>query len=142
MKTKNWVLELIVYLLATVWVMAACSKLADLKTFIWQVNNQPFDNRLTPFLAIGVPCLELLLVVLLIWNRFRLAGLYGTAILMTLFTVYIGLVTFNVYDRVPCGCAFGMENLSWPQHLILNTVFTVMAYTGIYLHKFHRQLKG
>lgn len=63
MKAKNWLLELIVYLLAALFFMAAGSKLADLETFTRQINNQPFDNRFTPLLVIGVPTLEMILAI-------------------------------------------------------------------------------
>lgn len=133
MKAKNWFLELITYLLAALFFMAAGSKLADLKKFTWEINNQPFDNRLTPFLVIAVPAIELILLAFLLWPKLRLAGLYGSAVLMTIFTIYIGLVTFNVYDRQPCGCAFGFEKLSWPQHLVMNATLTLLSLIGIYI---------
>jgi len=135
MKAKNWFLEIIAYLLAALFFMAAGSKLADLKKFSWEINNQPFDNSLTPFLVIAVPVIELILMFFLIWPKMRLAGLYGSTMLMTVFTIYIGLVTFNLYDRQPCGCAFGFEKLSWPQHLVMNAGLTILSIVGIYLSK-------
>lgn len=139
MKTKNWILEVIVYLLAMLFVITACSKLADLEKFTWQVNNQSFDNRFTPLLVYSVPAAELLLSLFLLWPRMRLIGLYGSAMLMTVFSIYIALVTFNFYERVPCGCAFGLEKLSWPQHLAMNLCFTIMTYAGIYLKQSNKR---
>jgi putative oxidoreductase len=133
MKAKKWFLELTSYLLAVLFLMAAGSKLADLKKFTWEINNQPFDNEFTPFLVIAVPLTELILVLCLLWPKFRLPGMYGSAILMTIFTIYISLVTFNVYDRQPCGCAFGFDKLSWPQHLAMNSGFMILSYTALYV---------
>lgn len=116
MKRKDWILELCVYLLATLFLITAGSKLIDLKKFGDQINNQPFDNFYTPLLKYGVPLLEVVLLIGLMWPAKRLRALYGSAILMTVFTIYIGLVTFHFYDRVPCGCAFAFEKLTWPQH--------------------------
>ena len=137
MKTKQWIIEIIVFLLAGLFLYTAVSKLMDFDKFIWQINNQPFDNRLTPFLTHFLPVAELLLTGLLLWPKTRMAGLYGSGLLLTVFTVYIALVTFNFYPRVPCGCAAAFEHLSWPQHLIMNASFTVMAFTAIYLTKKH-----
>lgn len=135
MKLKDWVLEICVYLLAALFFITAGSKLIDLKRFGEQIDNQPFDNRLSPFLMYGVPAIEMILVIGLLWPAKRRQALYGSAILMTLFSIYIALVTFNFFDRVPCGCAFAFESLSWPQHLVMNTVFTLMAYFAIYTVK-------
>lgn len=137
MKTKQWVIEIIVFLLAGLFLYTAVSKLMDFDRFIWQINNQPFDNRLTPLLTHVLPAAELLLTGLLFWPKARIAGLYGSGLLLTVFTVYIALVTFNFYPRVPCGCATAFEHLSWPQHLIMNAGFTVMAFIAIYLTKKH-----
>jgi putative oxidoreductase len=141
MKAKIWFLELTSYLLAFLFLMAAGSKLADLKKFTWEINNQPFDNAYTPFLVIAVPVTELILVLCLLWPKFRLAGMYGSAILMTIFTIYIGLVTFNVYDRQPCGCAFGFDKLSWPQHLAMNAGLMVLSYTALYLLRYQNNIE-
>ncbi len=135
MKTKQWIIEIITGLLAVLFIYTAVSKLMDFDRFIWQINNQPFDNRLTPFLTHALPSVELLLTGLLLWPKTRLAGLYGSGVLLTVFTIYITLVTFNFYPRVPCGCATAFEHLSWPQHLAMNAGFTAMAFTAVYLTK-------
>lgn len=132
MKTKNWITEICVYLLAMLLLVTAGSKIADLDRFAGQIDNQPFDNVFTPALTYGIPALELILMAGLLWPAKRLVALYGTAVLLTVFTIYISLVTFNFYDRVPCGCAFAFEKLSWPQHLAVNTAFCLMAYLAIY----------
>ena len=139
MKAKEWILEIMVYLLAMLMLITAGSKLADLNKFKDQINNQPFDNRFTPALTYGVPIVELLLAVGLLLPKRRRTALYGTALLMTVFTIYIALVTFNFYERVPCGCAFAFEKLSWPQHLVMNLTFTLMAFAAIYIIKKHKQ---
>lgn len=135
MKTKQWIIEIIIFLLSGLFLYTAVSKLMDFNKFIWQINNQPFDNRLTPFLTHVLPAAELLLTGLLLWPKTRIAGLCGSGLLLAVFTIYIALVTFNFYPRVPCGCATAFEHLSWPQHLIMNASFTVMAFTAIYLTK-------
>lgn len=135
MKTKQWLLEIIVFLLAGLYFYTAVSKLIDFKRFTWQINNQPFDNQLTTLLTYVLPAIELLITVLLLWPKTTLKGLYGSAVLMTVFTSYIALVTFNFYDRVPCACATAFEYLSWPQHLVLNFVFLLLSLFGTYLKR-------
>jgi putative oxidoreductase len=135
MKAKYWTIEISVYLLALLLIVTAGSKIADLDKFAGQITNQPFDNSFTHVLTYGVPALEVILVIGLLWPASRLIGLYGTAVLLTIFTIYIALVTFNFYDRVPCGCAFAFEKLSWPQHLLINLFFTLLSYYAIAMIK-------
>jgi len=139
MKTKQWIIEIIIFLLAALFLYTAVDKLLDFKQFTHQINNQPFNNSLTPFLAHVLPATEILLTLLLLWPKTSLAGLYGSAGLLTVFTTYTALVTFNFYDRVPCGCATAFEHLSWPVHLVINSVFLILVITGICLQRFRRR---
>jgi len=132
-KAKDLILEFTVYLLVALFLLTAVSKLMDLDKFTWQINNQVLDNRFTPYLVYGLPAAELLLAILLPWPKTRLIALYGSALMMTVFTVYIGLVTFKVFDRVPCGCATAFEHLTWPQHLIMNATITLLSFVAIYI---------
>jgi putative oxidoreductase len=144
MKAKYWIIEVCVHLLALLLIVTAGSKIADLDKFAGQIENQPFDNRFTDALTYGVPALELILVIGLVWPAKRLFALYGTAVLLTIFTLYIALVTFNFYDRVPCGCAFAFEKLSWPQHLVMNIFCTLLSYFTIWIvshYKVNTQFK-
>jgi len=138
MKAKQLLVESIVYLLVALFLLTAVSKLIDLDKFTWQINNQVFDNRFTPYLVYGLPAIELMLAMLLPWPKTRLKALYGSAVLMALFTIYIGLVTFNVFDRVPCGCATAFKHLSWPQHLIMNLTITLLSFAAIYIEKMRK----
>ncbi|MET1055512.1 MAG: MauE/DoxX family redox-associated membrane protein [Pedobacter sp.] len=135
MKAKHWITELIIFLLAALFIYTAVDKLLQYNRFVWQLDNQPFDKRLRPILAPALPAVELLLTILLLWRKTSLIGLYGAAILLSIFTIYIALVTFKFYERIPCSCATAFENLSWPVHLLINTVFLSIAVIGIRLAK-------
>lgn len=135
MKTKYWITELIIFLLTALFCYTALYKLRDYNQFIWQVNNQPFDNRITSILAPALPAAELALIILLLWPRTRMIGLIGATVLLTMFTIYTALVTFHFYDRVPCVCATAFEHFSWPAHLLSNVIFLALAVTGIYYLK-------
>lgn len=130
MNTKHWITEVIIFILAALFLYTAADKLIDYSQFVWQINNQPFDNRLTPILAPLLPATELGLTILLLWRKTSLIGLYGAAVLFSIFTIYIALVTFNFYQRIPCSCATAFEHLSWPQHLVINIALLALAVTG------------
>ncbi|OQP54413.1 DoxX family protein [Niastella populi] len=110
---------------------ASLSKFTDFKGFIYDMNNQPFPKWLSGILVWAVPAVEIGLAVMLIFNKTRLKGLYGSLILMSLFTIYTTLVLFKVFDKVPCSCGGIIKNLTWTQHSILNLFFVCIAIFGI-----------
>ncbi|PTQ92136.1 methylamine utilization protein MauE [Mucilaginibacter yixingensis] len=134
-KPNPWLIETTAWLLALLFIFTAASKLMDMHHFIQQIDNQPFDNHFTPFLVIGLPVAELATALLLFIPKVRTTGLWLSAIMMTTFTVYVALVTFHFFDRVPCACAGVFNRMSWTQHLIFNIVFTAIAIYGILLQK-------
>lgn len=133
MRFKDWLLEAFTYLLALLFLYTALSKLVDFKHFIWEIGNQPFDHCLRPFLIYGLPTVELLATFLLLKLQTRRLGFYLSALLMTLFTLYVALITFHYYPRVPCSCAGVFHAMSWPQHLIFNLLFLFISIAGVFL---------
>src|SRR5688572_18297313 len=97
--------EAIIALLVALFVYTALSKILDPHTFTGQMYNQPLPRPIATLLVWAVPSAELSAVVLLSIRRFRHYGLLLSAWLLLAFTVYVGLVYFNSFDRVPCSCA-------------------------------------
>jgi hypothetical protein len=113
-------------------VYAATSKLLDFNTFQVQLGQSPLLSAFTGWVAFGVPFMEFLLVLLLVFPKWRLVGLYAAFSLMVLFSTYI-VVILNFSSFVPCSCGGILENMSWKQHLVFNIVFVVFALIGIYM---------
>jgi putative oxidoreductase len=124
-------LECISALLILLFLYASVSKFLDFKTFIKEMNNQPLPNSWTPFLVYFIPCSEILLSVALIFERTRLLGLYGSLVLMGLFTIYAILILVHVFSYVPCSCGGVIKRLTWRQHLILNLFFVTLSIVGV-----------
>ena len=124
-------LECISALLILLFLYASVSKFLDFKTFIKEMNNQPLPNSWTPFLVYFIPCSEILLSVALIFERTRLLGLYGSLVLMGLFTIYAILILVHVFSYVPCSCGGVIKRLTWRQHLILNLFFVTLSVVGV-----------
>src|ERR1700761_8661128 len=97
MKKSQWLYELFTYLLALLFLFTALSKLFDFRHFVREINNQVFPKSFTPILVILLPGLELLATYLLIRLKSRTNGLRLSLILMIVFTVYVGLVTFHFF---------------------------------------------
>jgi len=133
MNKRQLMLELISSLLIMLFLYASISKFLDFKRFIGDMNNQPLPNSLTPFLVWAIPCLEIGISVALIFERTRLAGLYGSLGLMILFTIYTGTILLHFFSYVPCSCGGVIKKLTWNQHLVFNLFFVALATTGILL---------
>lgn len=133
MHRRQVILEVIATLLVLLFLYASLSKFLDFKTFIKEMNNQPLPNAWTPFLVWCIPCTEIALCVTLVFERTRLPGLYGSLVLMGLFSLYAIVILLHGFSYIPCSCGGIIRRLTWPQHLVLNLFFVALAITGIIL---------
>jgi len=135
--TTQLLLNIITSLLILLWTYTAFSKLADLKEFQSQLNNQVFSDSTAQILLWSIPTSELLAAALLLFERTKTAGLITSALLMTAFTGYIALVLAGYYQKVPCSCGGVLKQLGWQAHLWFNLFFLALSITGSMLHKKH-----
>ncbi len=99
-------------LLIMLFLYASISKFLDFRRFIGEMNNQPLPSSLTPFLVWTIPIFEIAIAATLIFERTRLAGLLGSLVLMTLFTIYTGSVLLHFFRYVPCSCGGVIRRLT------------------------------
>ena len=130
---RKIVIEILSSLLILLFVYTSVSKWLAFKTFVGEMNNQPFPNWMTPALVWTLPTVEIIISGLLMFERTQLIGFRAALILMLLFTVYTFLVLINVFGRTPCSCGGVIENLTWGQHLVFNLFFVGVALAGILL---------
>lgn len=121
-------------LLVLLFMYTGLSKLLDLDLFMRDMNNQPFPLWLVDMIVAVLPVSECILAMLLCFATTRRFALWGSAVLMLLFTLYTLLVLFHVFDRIPCGCGGVIRNLSWPEHLVFNIVFTLLPLIAIWIY--------
>lgn len=127
---KSSVAGLICYLYVLLFVYAAASKLLDFENFRIQLGQSPMLSVFAGSVAILVPALELFFSGLLLFPRWRLAGLFGAYTLMLMFTTYI-YVILNYSSFVPCSCGGILEKLDWNSHMVFNLAYTILAIIGI-----------
>lgn len=132
-KTRQLTIEICGALLILLFLYTAVSKWLDFTKFTNSINNQPFDNSLTPLFIWGIPLSEVLVSLLLVIPSTRRWGFYLSLLMMLVFTGYIGLVLLNYFQRRPCGCGGAIEALDWEQHFIFNLFFTAVAALGAVL---------
>lgn len=132
---KKVLIEVFSSLLILLFLYASISKWLDFKNFTGEINNQPFPNWMTPFIVWGLPIVMVVLALGLMFERTQGKALWGSLVLMLLFTVYIGAILLNFFNRIPCTCAGVIRQLSWGQHLLFNLFFVVITLIAILLKK-------
>lgn len=132
---RTSIVQIICALLILLFVYASVSKIVDYRNFYGQINSQPFADWMTPYLAIGLPTIEIAIAVALMADRTRLVGLYAAMGLMVVFTLYVGLMTFGAFERVPCSCGGILRRLGWRQHFYFNLFYLLVAIAGVYIQK-------
>jgi hypothetical protein len=80
-----------------------------------------------------MPGVELIIAVMLLVPKTRLAGLWSSVGLMFLFTAYVFTIPMFFDHNKPCSCGGIISNLSWEQHFWFNLGFTCIALTGVFL---------
>ena len=120
-------------LLTLLFVYTAASKLIHLDTFQTRLERMPFISGYAYLISWIVPFLELVIAGLLWFQKYRKVALYGSLVLLGVFTIYI-LAVLNYSDSIPCSCGGIISTLGWRDHILFNTTFMLMALLGIIWH--------
>jgi hypothetical protein len=132
---RKMIVEVIAFLLMLLFLYASVSKWLAFKTFIGDINNQPFPNWLTPWITNLLPPIEVMIVMALMFEKTRTAGFYASLILMSAFSIYSAAVLLKFFDYIPCSCGGIIKNLTWRENLVLNLFFVAISIAGILLRK-------
>ncbi|PZX92012.1 hypothetical protein DOS84_18130 [Flavobacterium aquariorum] len=120
----------ICYLYILLFTYAAVSKLLDFENFSVQLGQSPLLSAFADIISWLVPLIELLIVLMLVFPRFRLVALFASFNLMLMFTAYIFII-LHFSSFIPCSCGGILEKLGWKEHLIFNIAFILLAIMGI-----------
>jgi putative oxidoreductase len=135
MKNSQLLLSIMITMLILLFAYTAVSKLYDLADFERQLRNQVLPRwSVTPLLWF-LPAMELVVVAMLLSKPFRLAGLWASCALMFVFSIYMGLVVLNVFDRIPCSCGGVLKNMGFTTHLIFNLTFLFFSIASLRIHE-------
>jgi hypothetical protein len=97
----------------------AVSKLVDYSSFLRVLEGSPLLGTGAGALAILLPLAELGVSLLLLFPSTRLWGLFGSFVLLVLFTSYLGYMVLYT-PHLPCSCGGVISALSWKGHLFFN----------------------
>lgn len=134
---KEIFIEAICYAFFFLFIYTAISKWLIYPIFLNDLHRSPFIGGLALFISLAIPTAELATASLLVIRQTRRVGLYASLFLMALFTLYVaGVLTLT--DNLPCNCGGIIRNLSWKNHLLLNSSLVILALIGILLSRNHR----
>ena len=131
---RTTIIETIIFLFAILFVYTGISKLIEYDAFKEQLLESPVLAPVAPLVALTLPWLEFLVVLLMIFPRFRLKGFYAALSMMVGFTVYV-IILLSISNKLPCSCGGIISALSWPQHIILNCGFIALGLIGTGLQR-------
>lgn len=132
---KQTALEIICALLVLLFVYTATAKFINFSGNLHDMQKQPFQGWFARLLAFGLPPLEIITAILIIFDPTRRIGLYVYLSLMIAFTGYIAAIKLHFFAAVPCSCGGVIKYLSWTQHFFFNLFFIAFSLAALWLHK-------
>ncbi len=130
--TKHIITTIIRCLLIFLFCYTAVSKWLSYDALLYQLQQSPFLPGGYTFLSFALPALELAITVCLALSATAKAALAASAVVLTIFTVYIICMLLFASD-VPCSCGGFITFLSWKQHIIFNTTGLIISIWGYVL---------
>jgi putative oxidoreductase len=133
-KNKNTIIEVIAALFILLFAYTAYNKFLVLKDLRKVIKEYPLIGNFSELVAWGLPVTESIIVLLLFLPKTKRIGLICSLIMMSAFTLYLGYMLIFT-PKLPCTCGGMLQQLSWPQHLMFNLVFILLAIWGLQLYK-------
>lgn len=122
------------YFFILLFIYASVSKLLDFENFQVQIAQSPLLSAYAGFISYAVIIVEIIIVLLLVFSKSRLIGLYSSTALMSAFTIYIYLI-LNYSDFIPCSCGGILEKLGWTEHLIFNLLCVSLGVVSVIIEE-------
>jgi len=126
-RLKLIISEIIYPIFIFLFVYTAVSKIIDHDSFVAVLSKSPLLGEFNNFISWTIPLVEIAISLLLFIPNFRRIGLLLSALLMSLFTLYIAYMLLFT-PALPCSCGGVLKNLGWKEHLVFNSCFTVLAF--------------
>ncbi len=133
MKSKLQLADIIIFLLAILFIYASLSKLFILEEFRKQLRQSPLiPESMIVFISYFIPFSELIVTILLFIDKTKIKALYGSFFLMFAFTLYL-LLLISIDETLPCSCGGILGKMGYHAHIVFNLMFCIIILTGIWL---------
>lgn len=129
-KNSSTVFQISKFLLIALFTYAATVKLFDHAEFAAQMEQIAFLKNFARLLSISLPLIELVTALCLIFDRTLMIGLVLAALLMTEFTIYVG-VMLAFSSNLPCSCGGVIAQMTWKEHLVFNIFFMLLSWNAL-----------
>ncbi len=133
-RAKEIIIDIISYLFIFLFAYTAYSKGTDYTAFAKGLERHPLIAGYAEQIAWLVPASEAFVSFLLVFPKTRKVGLYASLALMLVFTVYLLHMVLTM-EALPCSCGGVISSMSFPQHIVFNAGFIVLAVVGLVLYK-------
>lgn len=125
------IIDSICLLLILIFLYAAYVKGTDLTLFKNQMMQSPLiPTTVISELAIFVPVSELVICLLLFFERTRKLGLLLSYCTMLMFSIYMITLVLFFGDNIPCACGGILGKMGYTAHIIFNIMFTLLSLFG------------
>lgn len=125
------------YLLIFLFTYTGISKLIGHSVFYTTLLQSPVVRSYATPISWLIPVFELFIVLLLLLPRTRNMGLLLSFVLMILFTIYIGYMLLFI-PHLPCSCGGVLQQLSWNNHILLNSAFILLIIAALVSNTRHQ----
>lgn len=125
MKKTEIINNLTCYLLIFLFTYTGVTKLIGHSFFKSSILQSPIISNYATVISWLIPLLELSIVVMLSFAKYRQKGLLFSLLLMTVFTVYIIYMILFI-PHLPCSCGGILKELSWSSHLLFNSFLVLL----------------
>lgn len=127
-------LAVVTGLLLALWLPVVIDKGWNFDLFKSGLAKQPLSPWMVSKLIYILPAIEGLTAALLMTAKTRKWGMRLSAVLMAIFTGYVGLMLLQVQQHRPCVCGSVVSLLgSWWQHFFFNLAYLVVSVWGVLL---------
>lgn len=133
-RTRHILTDTITILFIALFLYTAISKIKMHRTFIEALDGSFLLQKFATSLSYIIPAVELIITSLLVFPATRKPGLLYSTILIFLFTGYIAYMLLSGTE-LPCQCGGIIAEMTWKQHLLFNSVFTILGFIGWKLYK-------
>jgi hypothetical protein len=132
--SKRKIIELLSGLLIALFLYTAISKLLDFVQFKAVLSTSPLIETKALFVAWALPITEIVISALLFFQKTRKMGLYFSAVILSIFTLYLGYILL-FSPELPCSCGGVIQKMGWRMHIPFNMFFILVAIAGIKLER-------
>ncbi|MEO3404963.1 MauE/DoxX family redox-associated membrane protein [Mucilaginibacter sp. CAU 1740] len=136
---KELLYELITGTFVLLFLYTGLSKILDFKNFEVSMWFQHMPRWITLPMIYLLPASEIIVAILLISGKSRIAGLYLFLLMMAGFSLYVGTAMLHLFPKAPCACGGVIKSLGWGPHFILNLLFTGLASLALRHYRHQRR---